>query len=100
MNPNYPDNGKVSVDDFDAFSRYIKVELVRTDIASAVPETIECFVKDLKAHSYNKYEYGKSSHSEESTLVNKSYVEHLNGDFIIPIFIMLQGCPKQFEFSL
>lgn len=57
----YPDDGGVRDDDMKGFSKFIKVFLsLKEDIKDPKKkkkQTIECYLYDLKAHTYNIYPY-------------------------------------------
>lgn len=53
LNPNYSDEGKIWTSDFDGINRNIDVLLENKSTGKRI--TIECYICDIKAHSYNEY---------------------------------------------
>lgn len=87
----YPPAGKVEADDIKGFSKIIKVFLtIKDDKKSAdksSEQTIECYVKDLKAHSFNQYPYpddvlvkeGRDEGEYTSELVEEAWANVFQG---------------------
>lgn len=64
LDPEYDNDGGLTDDDIKPFSKCIKVQLqlkkqFKASKSRPRLRTLECHVLDLKAHSYNKYPYGK-----------------------------------------
>ena len=57
IDPNYPDTGKIWIDDFESYSTTI--DLVLENNTTGLRCFLECVVSDYKAHSYNKYPDGQ-----------------------------------------
>lgn len=57
LNPEYPDDGKVWGDDFNGFSH--NVNIVLESKITGEEKVVECYVSDIKAHSYNSYPDGQ-----------------------------------------
>jgi len=54
LHKDYPDYGECQKDEFNGFSKHIKINLKHK--YAGYPRTIYCFVDDIKAHTYNKYD--------------------------------------------
>lgn len=57
--PDYPDDGGLENDDFNAFDKNITVHLRHK--ATQTVFDLACYVKDIKAHSYDKYPDGHNN---------------------------------------
>ena len=57
IDPEYPDDGKIQDDDFDGYSKNVK--LILEHKVTGEEKIIECTVVDFKAHSYNTYPDGQ-----------------------------------------
>ncbi|NLJ97410.1 MAG: hypothetical protein GX321_09690, partial [Clostridiales bacterium] len=59
LDPNYPDDGKIWNDDIIGINRDIDVVLKNKSTGEII--TINCYVRDIKAHSYNYYSDDKNN---------------------------------------
>lgn len=69
LNPKYSDTGKLEDDDFEAYTKEIEVELVKKD-DNTKTWTLQCYRKDLKAHTYNNYPDGHEGESSDKVEVH------------------------------
>jgi hypothetical protein len=73
----YPNSDGIQNEDLSGFSRHIEVELAHKTTGSQ--KVIQCYVNDLKAHSYNKYPDG---HEDESHIITSASAPNLENGIV------------------
>lgn len=75
LDTKYDNNGQVQADDFKGFSKIIRVHLKSKKDGSN--KSIELYVADLKAHTYNKYP-NKAKYKSDFVTKAKAYIWKYN----------------------